>query len=103
MISEIGGGNGKFKNLTSTNSFNKISLELNGEYIEVHHYMENIFNIVNENINSNPGKLLDLNNLYMNPIDNLVIVVDRKLWSELYLPLLKNHYDIFYKFITLFL
>jgi hypothetical protein len=77
--------------------FNKISLELNGEYIEVHHYMENIFNIVNENINSNPGKLLDLNNLYMNPIDNLVIVVDRKLWSELYLPLLKNHYDIFLK------
>ena len=67
----------------------------NGEDILITHYIERVFDILNElkSIDS----ILSIDFKYSNPVDNLIIVVDRKLWSDLYLPLMKNYKDTFNK------
>jgi hypothetical protein len=67
----------------------------NGEDIEVNHYIERVFDKLSELKSLNDFLSIDFQ--YTNPIDNLIIVVDRKLWSDLYLPLMKNYKDVFNK------
>jgi hypothetical protein len=70
----------------------KVTLEVNNEIFELTHYNENLYDIL-ENLEN----VLDINSLYISPINNLTIVCDRKLWSELYFPLMRYHPDIFEK------
>jgi hypothetical protein len=67
----------------------KIIINNNGEDIEINHYIQNPYNILNELKSFDGVTHLDL--LYTNPINNLIIVVDRKIWSEFYLPLMKTN------------
>lgn len=60
-----------------------------GEKIEIQHYIQNPYNILNELKSFDGVTTIDL--LYSNPIDNLIILVDRKIWSEFYLPLMKSN------------
>ena len=73
-------------------SIGKITLEVNNETFELTHYIENLFDKL-----SNLENILNINSLYVSPIDDLTIVCDRKLWSELYFPLMRYHKDIFEK------
>jgi hypothetical protein len=73
-------------------SIGKVTLEVNDEIFELTHYNENLYDIL-ENLEN----VLDINLLYISPINNLTIVCDRKLWSELYFPLMRYHPDIFEK------
>ena len=73
-------------------SIGKITLEVNNETFELTHYVENLFDKL-----SNLENILNINSLYVSPIDDLTIVCDRKLWSELYFPLMRYHKDIFEK------
>ena len=70
----------------------KITLEANNETFELVHYIENVFDKL-----SNLENILNINSLYTSPIDDLTIICDRKLWSELYFPLMRHHKDIFEK------
>ena len=67
----------------------KLIINNNGEIIELNHFIQNPYDILN-NIKSFDG-ITTFDLLYTNPIDNLIIVVDRKIWSELYLPLMKSN------------
>lgn len=67
----------------------------NGEDIIVNHYIERVFDKLSQLKSLNDFLSIDFQ--YTNPIDNLIIVVDRKLWSDLYLPLMKNYKDVFNK------
>lgn len=67
----------------------EIVINNNGETIKIHHYIQNPYNILNELKSFDGITTIDL--LYTNPFDNLTIVVDRKLWSEMYLPLMKTN------------
>jgi hypothetical protein len=60
-----------------------------GEKIKIHHYIQNPYNVLNELKSFDGITTFDL--MYSNPIDNLIIVVDRKIWSEFYLPLMKKN------------
>ena len=73
-------------------SISKIILEVNNETFELVHYIENVFDKL-----SNLENILNINSLYTSPIDDLTIICDRKLWSELYFPLMRHHKDIFEK------
>ena len=64
----------------------KIILEVNNETFELTHYIENLFDTL-----SNLENVLNINSLYISPIDDLTIVCDRKLWSEFYFPLMKTN------------
>ena len=85
------------------NLWNKITLELNGSFVKIEHYTGDIFKEINKEIDSNFENILKLDNKYINPIDDLVIVVDRKLWSELYLPLMQRNHNIFLKLQEIYL
>lgn len=71
------------------NKCSKLIIDNNGEIIEIHHYSQNPYNILNDLKSFDGITTFDL--LYSNPIDNLTIVVDRKIWSEFYLPLMKKN------------
>jgi hypothetical protein len=71
------------------NRCSKLIIDNNGETIEIYHYCQNPYNILN-NLKSFDG-ITTFDLLYLNPIDNLTIVVDRKIWSEFYLPLMKKN------------
>ena len=75
--------------------YHKIVINNGGEKIQIHHYIENPYNILNQ-LKSFDG-VTTINLLYTKPIDNLIIIVDRKLWSELYLPLMKDYINEFNK------
>ena len=61
----------------------------NGEKIKINHYIQNAYDIIN-NLISFDG-VTTLNLLYTNPTDNLIIIVDRQLWSALYFPLMQQN------------
>jgi hypothetical protein len=71
----------------------KLTINNNGEDIYINHYVERVYDILSELKSFNDFLSIDFK--YANPIDNLIIVVDRKLWSDLYLPLMKNYKDVF--------
>lgn len=75
--------------------YHKLVINNGGEKIQIHHYIENPYNILNQ-LKSFDG-VTTINLLYTKPIDNLIIIVDRKLWSELYLPLMKDYINEFNK------
>ena len=68
---------------------NKLVIDNNGEKIQINHYIQNPYDILNDLKSFDDITTLDL--LYTNPIDNSIIIVDRKIWSELYLPLMKKN------------
>ena len=76
-------------NVIEIEKHHKIVINNGGEEIEIHHYIQNPYNILN-NLKSFDG-ITTFDLLYSNPIDNLIIVVDRKIWSEFYLPLMKKN------------
>lgn len=94
--------NAKLKSVdTTSNGLNyKLSIKNNDEIIQITHYMQNAYDVLND-LNSFDG-ITELNLLYTNPIDNLIIIVDRKIWSELYLPLMQNNLNEFNKLERLF-
>jgi hypothetical protein len=67
----------------------KIVIDNDDEKIEIHHYIRNPYSILNELKSFDGVTTIDL--LYTNPTNNLIIVVDRKIWSELYLPMMKTN------------
>jgi hypothetical protein len=71
------------------NSHHKLIINNGGEDIEINHYIQNPYDILNELKSFDGITTFDL--LYTNPIDDLIIVVDRKIWSEMYLPLMKSN------------
>ena len=79
----------------------KLIIDNNGEQIEVHHYIQNPYDVLN-NLKSF-DEITIFNLLYTNPIENLIIIVDRKIWSELYLPLMKRNQNEFDKLEKLFI
>lgn len=76
-------------NVIEVAKHHEIVIDNCGEKIEIHHYIQNPYNILNELKSFDGVTTIDL--LYSNPIDNLIIVVDRKIWSEFYLPLMKSN------------
>jgi hypothetical protein len=80
----------KYKKINQ--NFNYIQLESTNEIVEVNHYIENPYEKL-----KNLKNILNENSLYLNPTENLTIVCDRKLWQDLYLPLLKSYPKIFYE------
>lgn len=74
------------------NSHTELLVESNNEFIEINHYVENPYDKLRDLKN-----LFDFNSLYISPINDLTIVCDRKLWSELYFPLLRFHPEVFNK------
>jgi hypothetical protein len=75
--------------IIDSNRCNRLVISNNDEKIEIFHYIQNPYNITN-NLKSYDG-ITTFDLLYTNPIDNLIIVIDRKIWSELYLPLMKTN------------
>jgi hypothetical protein len=82
----------KFYTTLKEFSISKIKLEMNDEIFEVTHHTENLYNKLKKLEN-----IFDIDSLYINPIEDLTIVCDRKLWTELYFPLMRYHKDIFEK------
>lgn len=78
----------------------KIIIHNNNEDIVINHYIQNAYAVLND-LESFDG-ITNLDLLYTNPIDNLIIIVDRKIWSELYLPLMKTNPIEFAKLEQLF-
>ncbi len=72
------------------NFHNTLKIKLNGDVVDVNHYIDDIFLKINESKN-----LFDIDSYYLNPIQDLTIICDRKLWYELYFPLLKKYPDKF--------
>lgn len=71
----------KYNTLNKTN----ILLNSNGKLIDITHYKDDkLYLELQNNLN-----FLQINSLYINPIFNSLIICDRKLWYELYYPLLK--------------
>jgi hypothetical protein len=73
----------------------KLKITNNNEDILINHYIEPVFDIITKLKTFNDFFSIDFQ--YSNPSNDLIIVVDRKLWSDLYLPLMKNHKDVFNK------
>jgi len=71
------------------NRHHKLIINNNGEAIEINHHTQNPYHIFNELKSFDDITSIDL--LYTNPIDDLIIVIDRKIWSEFYLPLMKSN------------
>lgn len=71
----------------------KLIIDNDSEEIFINHYIERVFDKLSELKSLNDFLSIDFQ--YSNPVNNLIIVVDRKLWSDLYLPLMKNHKNIF--------
>lgn len=71
----------------------KLIINNNGEYIEIYHHRQNPYDILNSTKTFDDALSFDL--LWINPIDDLIIVIDRKLWSEFYLPLMKHYPNVF--------
>ncbi len=78
----------------------RIIINNNNEDILINHYIQNAYSILNDLQSFDGVTNLDL--LYTNPIDNLLIIVDRKIWSELYLPLMKSNLTEFNKLEKIF-
>jgi hypothetical protein len=76
-------------NVIKSTEYNEIIIDNGGEKIKIHHYIQNAYNILNE-LKTFDG-ITTINLLYTNPIDDCIIVVDRKIWSEMYLPMMKQN------------
>jgi hypothetical protein len=78
----------------------RIIINNNNEDILINHYIQNAYSILNDLQSFDGVTNIDL--LYTNPIDNLLIIVDRKIWSELYLSLMKSNQTEFNKLEKIF-
>ena len=78
-----------------TGRHHKLIIDNSGEKIQINHYIQNPYDVLNELKSFDGITTIDL--LYTNPIDDLIIIVDRKIWSELYLPLMKSNSNEFSK------
>ena len=75
--------------------YKKLIINNQDEIIEIKHYKQNAYDILN-NLKSFDG-ITELDLLYTNPLDDFIIIVDRKIWSELYFPLMKSNPNEFEK------
>lgn len=78
----------------------KLIIDNNGECIEINHYIQNPFDVLSNK--KSFDNILSFDLLYINPIDDCIIIVDRKLWSDLYLPLMIQNPTEFDKLEKLF-
>lgn len=68
------------------NYHNTLIIKYGEDLINVNHYLDDIFLKI-----TNSKNLIDIDSYYLNPPNDLTIICDRKLWYELYYPLLKNN------------
>lgn len=80
----------EFNKISNNNS--NLKIKSNEDIIEVNHFIENIFEKL-----QNLENIFDMDSYYTNPIENLTIICDRQLWYRFYFPLLKNHKELFNK------
>jgi hypothetical protein len=73
-----------------TNHHNELKIQLNKSVININHYTDDIFLKIKDSNN-----LIDIDSYYLKPIEDLTIICDRKLWYDLYFPLLKYHPEEF--------
>ena len=73
-------------------NINKLKIQSKENTIEITHYIENIYEKLNDLEN-----IFDADSYYVNPPNDLVIVCDRQLCYRFYFPLLKNHKELFNK------
>ena len=73
-------------------SYNTLKIKNKEDIIDVNHYLDDIFLKI-----SNSNNLMHMDSYYINPPNDLTIICDRKLWYELYFPLLKNNKSDFHK------
>lgn len=73
-------------------SYNTLKIKNKEDIIDVNHYLDDIFLKI-----SNSSNLMHMDSYYINPPNDLTIICDRKLWYELYFPLLKNNKSDFDK------
>ncbi len=85
---------------SDTGRCHNLVINNNGEDIIINHYIQNPYEILNDLKSFEGITTIDL--LYTNPIDNSIIIVDRKIWSELYLPLMKSNLTEFNKLEKIF-
>lgn len=68
-----------------------LKINSDGEIIDIIHHIDvNIYNKL-----QNCKSILDLDTLYVNPVSDLTIICDRKLWYELYVPLIRSEENLF--------
>ncbi len=77
---------------TITPELSILKIKSNDDMITINHHLDiNIYTKIQNTKNN-----IDINSYYANPIENLTIICDRKLWYEFYYPLLKNDIESFY-------
>lgn len=70
------------------NVVHNLQIENNGELIDIEHYLCNTYYELGEL--KDMENIFSLNNFYTNPPKDITIIVDRKLWTELYIKLMKE-------------
>ncbi len=80
-------------NKVMDNKLSVLKIKSNDNTITINHHLDmDIYSKI-----QNTNDLINMNSYYTNPIDDLTIICDRKLWYELYYPLLKNNKEDFLK------
>jgi hypothetical protein len=82
-----------YNDLIVKNKHHKLILNKDNIEFEVNHHLENIFEKIEGFQNFN--NLLSFDSKYTNPIEDCIIIVDRKLWTEFYFKLMYEYPDIF--------
>lgn len=80
-----------------TKNCNYLKIKSGENIIEINHFIENIYETLKD-----LKDVFGINSYYINPIENVTIICDRKLWYELYYPLMKNHPEAFSKLESLY-
>jgi len=73
------------------NKNNILKIKLDDDIIYIEHHQEPSFYMDLEN----QSKIIDMDSLYTNPIENLTIICDRKLWYDFYVNLMRNNPEDF--------
>lgn len=74
-------------------SMTNLKIETNNEVVDINHFMDTgIWTKI-----QNSENFENIDSMYLNPIQDLTIVCDRKLWYELYYPMMRNNFEAFLK------
>lgn len=76
-----------------------LKIDYNGEIVDINHYIDSEIFLKIQNCKN----ILEMDSLYVNPKKDLTIVCDRKLWYELYFPILKYKPELFLQLENLYL
>jgi len=77
------------------NQLHNLKIISGGQLIEIDHYLNNAYYELGEL--KDIRNIFSLNILYVNPPNDITIIVDRKLWTELYIKLMKEGPEVFKK------